>query len=106
MTAYGRILCQVTNNFTLLSFLKASELSEERTISLSSRCIIVLQTLKFSSTHWRVALNLEWQCLNRDSTVELVLDSNVYDSDRSDSDMSRTALYDDNKQPVTSNKRV
>ena len=35
MTAYGRILCQVTNNFTLLSFLKASELSEERTISLS-----------------------------------------------------------------------
>jgi hypothetical protein len=53
-----------------------------------------------------MALNLEWQRLNRDSTVELVLDSNVYDCDQSDSDMSGTALYDDNKQPVTSNKRV
>lgn len=33
--SYARILCQVTANFTLLSFLKDSELSGERNISLS-----------------------------------------------------------------------
>ena len=46
----------------------------------------MLLTLKVSNAHMRMALNSKWQWLNRDNTVELVLDLdsdiNVYDCDQ------------------------